>query len=476
MKKEFKKPSQVNPWSEVTQLGILIMNLILVTTWYDKIFPWKIPWINLYLFFLIVMAFGYYSSKLIKRMRIKPTFQRWFYIIIVIILIPLTLKIFAYQGQVITFWNLYFDPILKLFSNTMVAFEFLHILFILGLIVLSTWLANIMIDTSQVIRTMQIGFILFLFYGAFYMWQEPSPNILPFSIFLFVSLFTLAISRLDAVGHSKGGQIPKSNRKWLILIILIVSILLLIVVGAGSLLGIKLSNIITIVFFLIVATIIFLAILISSPIILIFNWLIGLITNTLSNAPPEPFESAQILENPLTKAILDEVNDLETLINAPGIAQIIVNIGLFILLIILILTFLKKKKWIPQMSNIEELSSTISPGKLSFKVIQLDWIKQLENYSLRKSLSLYQIRRIYNQFLITCQKNLEFSRNDAETPIEFYERLAKKFPTLKQDVLQITNTYNLIRYGMHSETNLELDLVKTSWRNITKEISHLTKK
>ena len=145
-------------------------------------------------------------------------------------------------------------------------------------------------------------------------------------------------------------------------------------------------------------------------------------------------------------------------------------------MIILILTFLKKKKWIPQISNIEELSSTISPGKLSFKVIQPDWIKQLGNYSLRKSLSLYQIRRIYNQFLITCQKNLEFSRNDAETPIEFYERLAKKFPTLKQDVLQITNTYNLIRYGMHSETNLELDLVKTSWRNITKEISHLTKK
>jgi hypothetical protein len=475
MNKEIVKPTMMNPWSESAQIGQIIMDSIIVTIWYKTIFPWHISWIFTFVFLMTVMFFGFFSVKFIKRIRLKPLLQRWFFVIIILILIPLTLKIFAYQDQVISLWGLYYDPIQKLFENITQAFEFLHILFILGLIVRSTWLANILIDTNQIIRSMQFGIIIIIIYGAFFTWQDPSPNILPISLFLFTSLFTLGLSRLATSAYSKGGQITGNTKKWVVIMFTSTIILLILSIGIGSILGLRLSNFITIIFFMILAAIIFLAIIIASPFILISSWIINQISNSLTNAPPEPFESNAILENPLTKAILNEVDNLETLINAPGLAQIIIYFAIFLILIFLIFTFLKKNYWNPPLSAIEENSTINSIKNKSLNDFQPDWLRKLRKYSLNQSLSLYQIRRIYNQFLKVCQKDLDFPRKDAETPIEFCNRLSKMFPILEQDVLQITNSYNLIRYGMQSETNQDLDLVKISWRKISSQISKFKK-
>ena len=470
------KTNTFNPWLISAQIGLLIMESILISIYYQKIFPWQKPIGVIFIIFFSIFLFGYYSAKFLRKIKLKPVFQRWFYVILFLILLPLTLKLFVYQGQETSLLSLYFEPVRKLFENISEPWEFIHIIFLLGVIARSAWLSNELIDSNQILNSLRIGIILIFIYGAVFLWKDQNPNITPLIFYLGFSLFSMISSRLAFVSYSKGGTIPKNSKKWLLLILGSTALILTLSIALGSLLGLQLSNFITTAFFVILAAIMFLGILIASPIILALAWVINLISNSLTNAPPEPFESVQVLENPLTKAILSEVTDLETLINAPGIAQIIVYVSLLLILIFLIFAFLKKRRWKPPLYQIDETSSSINRKKINGKNDQPEWLTRLKNFSIRQSISSFQIRRIYNQFLIKCQKDLDLNRKDAETPIEFYSRFSDEYPLLEPDVQLITNAYNLIRYGMLPETNQDLENVKNAWKNISSFLTEHKKK
>jgi hypothetical protein len=465
------KHAPFNPWLIIAQTGLMIMETILVSIFYQKIFPWQNPVMLIFFIFLSIFLFGYYSAKFLRKVKIKPIFQRWFYVILFLVLLPLTLKWFVYQSQTISLLGLYYEPVRKLLENIKEPWEFIHIIFLLGVIARSALLSSELIDSNQILNSLRIGIVLSFIYGAVFLWKEQNPDVTPLIFYLGISLFTMISSRLAIVSYSKGGTTPENSKKWLLLILGSTVSLLSISIAVGILLGLELSNFITTAFFVILAAIMFLGILIASPIILGLAWIINLISNSLTNAPPEPFESVEVLENPLTKAILSEVDNLESLINAPGIAQIIVYVSLLLALIIMIILFLKKKRWIPPLSQIDETSSSTIHKKINANSNQPDWLTKLRSFSIRQSLSSYQIRRIYNLFLIKCQKDLDLLRKDAETPIEFCCRFSDNFPLLEPDVQLITNAYNLIRYGMVPETKQELDSVKAAWKTISSAIA-----
>lgn len=471
-----RKNKSFNPWLISAQIGLLIMETILISIYYQKIFPWQKPVGIIFIIFFSIFLFGYYSAKLLRKIKLKSVFQRWFYVILFLILLPLTLKFFAFQGQTIPLLSLYLEPVRKLFENISEPWEFIHIIFLLSVIARSAWLSNELIDSNQILNSLRIGIILIFIYGTIFLWKDQNPNITPLIFYLGISLFTMISSRLAFVSYSKGGTIPKNSKKWLLLTLGSTAIILTISVTLGSLLGLELSNFITTAFFVILAAIIFLGILIASPIILALAWVINLISNSLTNTPPEPFESVQVLENPLTKAILSEVTDLETLINAPGLAQIIVYVGLLLILIFMIIAFLKKRRWAPPFYQLDETTSSINQRKNDTKKDQPEWLTKLKNFSIRQSINSFQIRRIYNQFLIKCKKDLNLIRKDAETPIEFCSRFSVEYPLLEPDVQLITNAYNLIRYGMFPETNQDLENVKVAWKNISFSLAGQKKK
>lgn len=77
-----------------------------------------------------------------------------------------------------------------------------------------------------------------------------------------------------------------------------------------------------------------------------------------------------------------------------------------------------------------------------------------------------RIRRIYADFMDLCSE-LGQPRPESVTPLEFIPAAMEVFPSLDDDLEEITTSYMRVRYGELPETNQEVTLVETAWKKIS---------
>jgi hypothetical protein len=80
----------------------------------------------------------------------------------------------------------------------------------------------------------------------------------------------------------------------------------------------------------------------------------------------------------------------------------------------------------------------------------------------------FRIRWIYSQ-LMDLVTRLEHPRPQATTPLEFLPTLVQLFPALPQDLTNITQAYNQVRYGELPESEEELTIIIASWERVKDE-------
>jgi len=286
--------------------------------------------------------------------------------------------------------------------------------------------------------------------------------VLVFLIYLLTTLFTLSSSRVANLAYAKGGQLPVFSKNWLFT--LLFASLLTLVIGffGGWFLGTQASNFIVILFFIFIGIILVIGMVIAAPLIFIINLIINYFSQFITNNQTPQQQEVQVLVNPLTEAVLDNIDNLETLIKAPGYGKMIFIIAIILILLIIILSFLFRKPWRNPniMNNVESLDSLKEPSRFPrFNLgVSTFGYKQFQKWIIKN-----KVRKLYFSFLEKCNQ-LSIPRHEAETPLEFQNRIQITMPEYEDEIRIITNLYNQIRYGLFPESEKDLQAAEAAWR------------
>jgi hypothetical protein len=337
-------------------------------------------------------------------------------------------------------------------------------------------LAGDLIHPMMVWRRFQLGLWMIMAYLIIsHRLQSANPGILWFVFFLFVGFLAVIYARVSYVGLSKGVLKNPFDRRWLAFS----SIFLGLLVGAtaffSSLLtgqfrtllefAMQVLKWITAVFLFLVALPSLIVAVIISP---IFTWLRFFLGKRATEQPAMDMDMGAY---PLFQEV-----------PAPQPVPIQVQGVLFwgIILLILILVFARMRKVVKARTGLtsngpESLLEKGEAGALLRKAIQdtLDALAARVR-PLRRQLAAAYIRRIYAQ-LMDLFHELGRPRPVSRTPIEFLPAMQELLPSVRQELLLITQAYTRVRYGDYPESLAEIEFAEKAWQRVLEEGKKLKK-
>ncbi len=449
-------------WLTITHTGILLMESFVISLWFLELIDLQKSFFSVFLLIFSTSGFIFSVQRLFQTIRIKKAIGYVVFLFLVIVISGITLKINLYSGERISILDLFIQPFLNLALSLEDIKPLIHQILFLVIMVRALWLAVQVIDSNTVINSLKAGAILFIFYGLLFQNDLHSAIVLVFLIYLLTTLFTLSSSRVANLAYAKGGQLPVFSKNWLFT--LLFASLLTLVIGffGGWFLGTQASNFIVILFFIFIGIILVIGMVIAAPLIFIINLIINYFSQFITNNQTPQQQEVQVLVNPLTEAVLDNIDNLETLIKAPGYGKMIFIIAIILILLIIILSFLFRKPWRNPniMNNVESLDSLKEPSRFPrFNLgVSTFGYKQFQKWIIKN-----KVRKLYFSFLEKCNQ-LSIPRHEAETPSEFQNRIQITIPEYEDEIRIITNLYNQIRYGLFPESEKDLQAAEAAWR------------
>lgn len=333
-----------------------------------------------------------------------------------------------------------------------------------------------LIHPSTVWQRFQFGILMFMAYLVIsHGLQSTEPGFLWFALFLFIGFLAVIYTRVSYVGGAKGVQKNPFDRKWLIFSSVIIGFLVMAAVILGGVfsgqnrqvleffLGI-IKVIITIFVFLVALPSLIVSVAIS-PFIAWLSQFVGM--HTIE----QPAQDTGIGAYPIFQDV-------------PDPQRLPVQIESFIfwgaILFFLFLLFSRMRKIIRAKTSRtadgpESLLTKGEAGAIFRKTLQDTLDKLTARLSpLKKHLASAYVRRIYSALLDLCQE-LGHPRPVYKTPNEFLPTIEGLMPSLKDELLLITNTYIGVRYGDYPETKQEIQMIEAAWQRILENGKHLKK-
>ena len=449
-------------WTEIANLSRMLMELFTVLVWYS-VLTHSIPEWPLNLLVLgLIFFFSYFTARYLNKTSLKPVFQRTFFFGWIFLMLFISLKTLLFRSESISFLNSFLKAI-NLLSDEYNLDSFWHLSITLILILRSVLITRYPISTGDALSSFRNCLIFFILHAFVFSKQMPELTVIFFFCYLFSGLICLSTARIADLGDLQGGRLPSFNRNWAAgifsasLLGLLASFLL------GLFLNLRVAEFISKMLVTIVQLVSGLIVLLFSPILFGFLYVLEFLVKLLG---PLLNQTAEVQEMELGYDALDVFGDqVEQVSNFDPRALILGSILLGLIIIAVI--SLRRKPWKRTFQGEIEISST-TPEKKQHNHLQ----NLLENLGdlfrsgkANRFLAAAQIRRIYAG-LMDLSKKLGHERPGAITPLEFLPQLEKIFPQYPEELRTITFAYMQIRYGEIPEKMEEVERVKIAWESI----------
>ena len=455
---------KLNFWSIAAGVGLIAMEVSVLTIIYLAISPIGKNWVSIVFTFFIVEAISHAMTRSLASLKIKRGVSQIFFMFWLIFSVWFSLKTIVYSGQNDTFFQVWSKPFVALFAAEGSVIGLLNVIAVLLVILRGVWLADAPIDSKTVLQSFQVCILLMFLVGLFFS-SEIGSSIFVIFVFLFFALIALSSARVAELGQSRGGKLPTVNSSWWLAILSGSSVVIIIGLVVGWLLGVKLADAVTVALFVGLGLVILTAVLAATPLLLVIYVIFEYVLPKAQNIPLELNANQNILQNPFTQEILADVENLEEIANVSINMQSIVLSLIFIGLLVAIFSLLKRRPWLKQTSDagVKEQTTTLPPSKRRFGFLNRNLFQS--NKSINEYLIASRIRKIYAQFLKLCA-DLGTVRKPAQTPLEFLVQTYPLFPDQKMELELITSGYLKVRYGGAPDSEEAVNQIYSAWKTV----------
>jgi hypothetical protein len=380
-----------------------------------------------------------------------------------------------YESEVVPFWDLINRP-LRAFSNwtVLIPDEFVVAVMVLVVCWRGISLAQARVGPVLVKRTFRVGvFMLVGFVLINTLATGESPGLLLY-VFIFAGLVAMGSARISVLRTLRGGEQTPFDRRWFLGMVVGSLVMVSLAAGIATLTSSEFDfyeRVVTIV----LRVFAFLLAIIMAPIVYPILLLLDRIeVPGLSDAAGRLLANLEGLRSALLDMAGRLAGRLDFLNRLPNLQPVLLwsVIAVLILLMVAGIT----RWWVNERRRLEaEHQIILSRGDM-LRLLRESLINQFIKLGEglaglarlrygRRLLAAARIRRIYVE-LMTLSEQLDLTRADAETPLEFLPALRRLFPGSAAELNAITQAYLRIRYGELPETQAEVDQVESAWRDV----------
>lgn len=452
-------------WSELAVLALMLMELTILTAYYDGLTAYRIPWTEVVLVLGGILLASYYAMRILGIIRLSLRARRILFLAWLLLAIFGSLKILVLYNQPVGLFALLIHPFATIAASDInYGFaEFVHLILVSLLAWRGVTLARAPLTVGAAQRSFQIGLLVFMLYGITIARDEAAIGYTALFVFLFLGLVTMASARMASVTDLRGGRAGKFSKEWVLGLLAFALLIVVVVILLGLLLHQPVALIVgfatNVLFFLFS----FVVLLLAYPLVLLLTYLIPLIVKTAADSPiADLFKQLQVLVNQIAGQAEIHIGNLTGVLTAGRLAG---RILIFLGIVLAVLLAIRWKPFAGRNAGEEEVSDM--PGTLRWPALpRLDPHRGLGRLTnAGRWLAAQRIRRIYAELMDLCA-NAGHPRPQAMTPQEFLPGMAAFLPGEEPDLEEITRAYQKVRYGMLPETPEEVRTVVEAWERV----------
>lgn len=455
-------------WAETATLTLLISEWIWLAAIFALFFNFKQDVVQVFVSFALPGFLGYALSKALHVYKISKLKLRIVLAIWVITCLGLWFWLFVLHREQISLVSIAPLTFSNLIGSYVVQSLLLRVIFFLLIIRRSLRIPTRAINNWQVLRSLQIGLLMFLFFGLSTTWTSFLSNLIPFALYLFFVLLALTTSHLAELSSDFRGRSPAFSRSWLTTLGALA--LGFVVVGSltGWLMGVVLLEPARIVLDFLYHVLIVILLVIFTPLLLLLAGVLPFI-NQLSIDLQLDFIKRQM--DALRVMVLPRSEAAEEVFNLLNNSITIILVVIALVIGIAIVSGIRLRNLRKRPGVEEEIVDLARVQKFLKDNQKKRSIFESALAQARRWLAAARIRHIYAQLMRTCIE-LKSPRPSFITPLEFQPDLDKLFPGLTHETALITQTYLKIRYGEYPESLDEMDAAFDAWEKVKAEANH----
>lgn len=453
-----------------------LMDVALIAPLFLALTPWTRFWSPAMttIWLLLVMLVPFNLSRLASVLKISVQRQQIIMVVALVLVLLLAWRVMLYSPA-------------GLFDMTWLATIAGHLgnsidphwsrdLALFVIISLTWWrgiaLAGRGVDYRDVGLRMRVGILLAVFFVAGLAGSQLDWPVTPFILlFLFASLVSVVLTRVEQLELSRSGRSFPIGPPWLLTVVLVagaVSLATGIVSGMAT--GQSIGGVIGLfeplwlaVRFALAAVVSILSLFVSPllvALVLLVEWMFGFFGPTVG----EGLENLQLTVQVLPTVSPDEAAETTELFSRDYRRLLTVLTMVFaVLLVALALGRLFRMARSPAELQRETVSPFASAGRPSRPGLR-GLLDRLNLY--RRWQTVASIRHVYRRMCMAAAER-GYPRTESETPIEYLSTLAKAWPNNQPEARMITEAYNRAHYGELPETKEELQQILEAWKRLS---------
>ena len=465
-------------WRDLAILGLIVMELSWLVPWYRSLTlaTYAVSPGRAFLVLGGILLSTHLIARFMNFVYLRLDIRRIILIAIFVISFFVGIKLLLYESEAVSFWELINRP-LRAFSNWTVL---IPDEFVIGVMVLVVcWrgisLAQARVGPVLVKRTFQIGifmFVGFVLINTLATGESPGPLLY---VFIFAGLLAMGSARISVLRTLRGGEQSPFDRRWFLGMVIASLVMVGLAGGIAMLTSSEFDFYERVVTFVLRAFAFLLAIIMAPIVYPILLLLDRIEVPGLSDAASRLLENLEGLRSALLDAAGRLAGRLDFLDRLPNLQPVLLwsVIAVLVLLMIAGVT----RWWVNERRRLEAEHQIILNRGDMLRLLRQSLANQFNKLGEglaglarlrygRRLLAAARIRRIYVE-LMSLGEQLDLTRSDAETPLEFLPALRRLFPSSGTELNTITQAYLRIRYGELPETQAEVDQVESAWHEVS---------
>lgn len=449
-------------WAEIARLMVILMELMLVSGWYNSLDAGQNTWAGIALVLGLVVIVSHYLSRLLNVVHISERRRRVIFTLWALLAMFASLKLLIFPRQPISLLELLTFPfhVIGPQQNPSLG-GFVHLLLAGFLIWRGVALAASTSTLAQVQRSFQFG-IFFLFLYGFSVGRADNTSYVLVFVFLILGVLGIASARMSLVSELRGGRAGGFSRQWVLAIGLSTLALVGFALLAGLLLDAPAAWLVKLLSGLIMGLLAILLVVVAYPMLWLVTLIGPVISDLFANMPQlELFNMVDEWMENLDQFQLGVSEEVTQVLTASRVGLRLLAVAGIILLALLVLRY----RPLRHRAEPDEVTSSVDAS------FQWPWKARDPRRILaafpgaRRWLAAAHVRRIYADLMALFRK-LEHPRPDSLTPLEFLPQMQTELPEESAELDQITAAYLSVRYGQYPETQEEIQAIQQAWSRV----------
>lgn len=452
---------RIRLYSELAAAALMIMEICWLAAFYAAFGMGALTWGRVLWVMAVIMLGSHYLARWLNFVKISMRPRQIIFIIWLLFALFGSLKLLVIRDREMGLIEMIFHPFLAITSDEGPSLAgFWHLLVASMLAWRGVSLAREPLRLDTALRSFQIGLLALIIYGFMIASFQPARAYLIVYCFLVCAFLSMAFARLAGVSELRGGRTGRFSRHWLLGILVSVVILTAVAVAIGIGIFRPITWMINTLVMIFLGLVSLITLIISYPILLLFNYLGPFLSGLFNNFPE--ITIFQELQEIIQGLITERTDFLNTLIPPINAARLMGRVAILLAILAAILLALRWRPVLLREPGEENLSDMErKPSRSGLPVFDpRELFKRFA--SARRMLAAAQIRRIYTELMELADK-LGHPRRLAATPIEFLAELVEIFAEQKQELETITYAYLKVRYGELPESADAVTQVEQAW-------------